>query len=127
MSPVPSDFQASLDALGVATTKAGTGLTNVSNAVDQASIRIAAVMDTLKTRMTDAEVAAAKQVLDTETNRLDQAVAVTDGIVAALNGMAPAATPTQPNPEPIPVPVPEPAPIPDTPVTDAPAPDAPIV
>jgi thioredoxin-like negative regulator of GroEL len=74
----------------------------LSAALDAASTRIAALITTLSTSMTAAQVEAAKAVLDTETNRIDGVAAALTASATVLNGLA--AAPADPVPvDPVPV------------------------
>lgn len=105
------DLDAALAAVDVATTGLGAGVTALQAALDALSTRVFALTTIISTRMSDAEVAAVKNSLDVETNKIDNAVVGLGAIADALNQIA--VDPTDPVPEPVPEPIEE---LPSTPV-----------
>lgn len=101
---VNPEVTAALALLNTATNTLGDGVTSVATALDGLSTRVFALVEKLNTHMTEAEVAAVKQSLDQETNRIDQAVVGLGAIATSLNGLA--ADPVNPVPEPVPPPPP---------------------
>jgi hypothetical protein len=101
MSPSKTpDLDAALQQVDAATTRLGTNMGLLSQAVDAASIRIDAAVNALAAAPTPQDIAALKTLVDGETTKLDLVAANLESTATAVNGWA--QTPTDPVPEPPP-------------------------
>ena len=110
------DLDAALQKVDTATNALADNAGNLATAVDGVSTRVAALIDKINSRMTDAEVAAVKDTLNSETDRLDVVSSALGAVQQTLSGIASDSSnpvpDTPPVPEPTPEPTPEPGPTP---------------